>query len=125
MHTTSPTVLLIEDSINMGMVLCELLGEYGFQAKRLNCVEEFYSHMYQLSPDLVVMDMLLYGLDACSVAHCYKQKEDFKHVPLIMMSAHPEGRKRCLLAGADDYIPKPFSIEDLIPILHRHLHTIP
>jgi DNA-binding response OmpR family regulator len=65
-------------------------------------------------PDLILLDVLLSGKDGRSIARQLKNQEDTKHIPIIMFSAHPNAERTAREAGADDFISKPFEIEDLL-----------
>ena len=60
------------------------------------------------------MDMLLSGADGTDI--CRRLKKDLKtsSIPILMFSAHPTAKETCLAAGADDFISKPFEMNDMI-----------
>ena len=60
------------------------------------------------------MDMLLSGADGTDI--CRRLKHDMKtsSIPILMFSAHPTAKETCLAAGADDFISKPFEMNDMI-----------
>jgi DNA-binding response OmpR family regulator len=74
--------------------------------------------------DIVIMDMLLAGTNGTDICAEFKKDTSISHIPLIMMSAHPDAKKICMAAGADDFISKPFEIDDLLfkisPLLRRN-----
>jgi DNA-binding response OmpR family regulator len=68
------------------------------------------------------MDLLLtrtYGADGCEIL---KQNSDMLNLPIIIMSAHPNGASEAKAAGADGFLQKPLEIKDLINIIKSHLH---
>jgi two-component system alkaline phosphatase synthesis response regulator PhoP len=58
--------------------------------------------------------MLLSGESGIDVIAGFKNDSAIAHIPVMMMSAHPHAKKICLQAGADDYISKPFDMQDII-----------
>jgi DNA-binding response OmpR family regulator len=64
--------------------------------------------------DLIIMDMLLSGNDGTDICRKLKNDKERSSIPILMFSAHPTARETCLAAGADDFIPKPFEMNDLI-----------
>jgi DNA-binding response OmpR family regulator len=60
------------------------------------------------------MDMLLSGMDGTDICKRIKSDREKNSMPVLMFSAHPTARETCLAAGADDFIPKPFEMNDLI-----------
>ena len=71
-------------------------------------------------PHLILLDMLLWGKDGKEIARSLKKDASTKHIPIIMMSAYPDGRKQCLDAGADSYIAKPCSIDELFSTMAKY-----
>lgn len=65
-------------------------------------------------PDLVLLDMLLSGKDGREIVKHLKSHEKTKHIPVIMFSAHPSAGQTALIAGADDFVEKPFDIDTLL-----------
>jgi DNA-binding response OmpR family regulator len=61
-----------------------------------------------------LLDVLLSGKDGRTIARQLKSQEDTKHIPIIMFSAHPSAEQTAREAGADDFIAKPFEIDDLL-----------
>jgi DNA-binding response OmpR family regulator len=71
--------------------------------------------------DLILLDMLLSGVNGVDVCMNLKNDPKTKNTPLIMISAHPNAKDLCMNAGADDFIPKPFDMEDIISRINRLL----
>ena len=60
------------------------------------------------------MDMLLSGADGTEICKRLKQNEGTSSIPVLMFSAHPTAKESCLGAGADDFISKPFEMNDMM-----------
>lgn len=71
-------------------------------------------------PDVILLDILLSGKDGHEIARNLKNNEITKKFPIIMMSAHPNAKETAKKAGADDFIAKPFDIDDLLKIIKKH-----
>jgi two-component system, OmpR family, alkaline phosphatase synthesis response regulator PhoP len=71
--------------------------------------------MTERTPDLVVLDLNLPGLDGVELCRIMKSRSDLKHVPIIMLTARTteDDRVAGLELGADDYMTKPFSLREL------------
>ena len=74
--------------------------------------------------DLIIMDMLLSGLNGLDICADLKNDNETKHIPVIMISAHPNAREACLNAGADDFISKPFDMQDMVKKINHHVIKI-
>jgi PAS domain S-box-containing protein len=75
--------------------------------------------------DLVLMDLRMPGMDGCETTRRMRRDalNQNRKTPIIALSAAilPDDRKQALLAGMDDFMPKPFSPPQLLECLHRHL----
>jgi DNA-binding response OmpR family regulator len=72
-------------------------------------------------PRLIILDILLSGKDGRDICRILKQTKATKHIPIIMMSAHPNAETSAFESGADDFTAKPFEIDDLILKIKKHL----
>jgi len=106
-------VLIIEDEMAIAEGLVDLCEFKGFQAKHvqdgISGLNEALSGEY----DLVVLDLMLPGMDGFTV--CNKVREKDRELPIIILSAKTSDSDiiEGLKLGADDYIPKPFSVGTL------------
>jgi DNA-binding response OmpR family regulator len=65
-------------------------------------------------PDVIVLDMLLSGRDGRIIAKHWKSQEATRHIPILMLSAHPKAEQEAREAGADDFLAKPFEMDELL-----------
>jgi DNA-binding response OmpR family regulator len=72
-------------------------------------------------PDLLLLDIWMPGIDGRDVCRQLKQKEDTKRMPIIMISASKDIEHSAMDAGADDFLAKPFEINDLIQKVRKHI----
>ena len=73
---------------------------------------------------IILMDISLKGMmDGLQLTKEIKSKENFKHIPVIAMTGHAfhQDKERCLAAGCDDYIAKPFKIDELLAKINKYL----
>ncbi len=73
-------------------------------------------------PHLIILDVLLSGRDGRTICQRLKSQENTKHIPIIMISAHPNARQSVKDVGANDFLAKPFDIDDLLAMVEQHLH---
>ncbi|MDO8657129.1 MAG: response regulator transcription factor [Candidatus Levybacteria bacterium] len=71
-------------------------------------------------PDVILLDLLLSGNDGREISKEIKKNKSTKNIPIIIMSAHPGIKKLIVEAGADDFLPKPFDIDDLLSVVKKH-----
>ena len=72
-------------------------------------------------PHLIILDVLLSGKDGRTICQRLKHQENTKHIPIIMISAHPNARQSVKDVGANDFLAKPFDIDDLLAMVEQHL----
>ena len=65
-------------------------------------------------PDLIILDVLLSGKDGRLICKKLKGQEETRHIPIIMISAHPGADRSVREVGADDFLAKPFEVEALL-----------
>jgi two-component system alkaline phosphatase synthesis response regulator PhoP len=107
-------ILIIEDDSDYIRLLEIVLSspDYGFIGAKNG--EEGLEHVKDM-PDLVILDVMLPGMDGFKVCERIKENTLTKDIPVIMLTAKGELEDRLngLKHGADDYLPKPFRIDDL------------
>lgn len=72
-------------------------------------------------PDLIILDVLLSGKDGREICKYLKNNSQTKSIPVIMVSAHPNIDESVKNSGANDYLAKPFDIEDLLSRVEKHI----
>ncbi|HEF4762186.1 TPA: response regulator transcription factor [Pseudomonas putida] len=107
-----PRILSIEDDLVLGAYVHEHLGRSGFQVTWCQNGQEGLDAARQQAFDVVLMDILLPGLDGLSVLTQLRQSHS---TPVLLMSALGAEADRIsgFRLGADDYLPKPFSMAEL------------
>lgn len=106
-------VLVVDDDPHMLRMMARVLGLEGYQVLTASDSESALGLFCQESPDLVLLDIMLPGMDGYAI--CRRIRE-FSQVPIIMVTAkgRDEERVEGLDTGADDYITKPFSSMELV-----------
>lgn len=72
-------------------------------------------------PDLILLDIWMSGEDGREIAKELKQKQITRDIPIIMISASKDVDQSALEAGADDFLAKPFEIDELLTIVNKHI----
>ena len=107
-------ILVLDDDRDICMMIKMVLEYYGYDAMESDNEESAKEIMSSNRVDLIIMDMLLSGADGTDICKRLKQNENTSSIPVLMFSAHPTARESCLAAGADDFISKPFEMNDMI-----------
>lgn len=106
-------ILVVEDDEDTAEVVCTLLEEAGYQATTVDRGETALDEIAALSPDLVLLDIKLPDINGLDVL---KTVRAHSFLPMIVLSGYGNDRDRviALESGADDYMAKPFSPEELV-----------
>lgn len=107
-------ILLTEDDENLGIVLTDYLSLKGFEVTLAKDGNKGYKKFSSGKFDLLVLDVMMPKLDGFNLAR--KIREEDENTPIIFLTAKSmaEDRIEGLKIGADDYITKPFSTEELL-----------
>lgn len=103
-------ILIIDDDIHINEMLEEVLIQEGYQVSHAYSGTEALLFLANEKPDLILLDLMLPGLTGEEVL------PQIEKIPVIVMSAKVEVKDKValLLNGAEDYITKPFEIEELL-----------
>lgn len=120
----SSRVLLAEDNMFNQKVAAAMLKKLGFSTDVANDGLEVLDKLSQTNYDLIFMDCdmpKMNGFEATAKIRTIEEQTNGQHITIVAMTAHstPEDREYCLNAGMDDYISKPFKIDDLQTVLSR------
>jgi two-component system OmpR family response regulator len=112
-----PFVLAVDDEEHITELVAMALGFNGFDVDRAATGREALAAVDRRRPDLIVLDVMLPDLDGFEVARRLRQSEGAgTRVPIIFLTARDATSDKVegLRLGSDDYVTKPFSIEELI-----------
>ncbi|MBF2079286.1 MAG: response regulator transcription factor [Synechococcales cyanobacterium T60_A2020_003] len=118
---TQPRILVVEDEEKLARFVELELTYEGYQVTVANDGLTGLTTARDINPDLVILDWLMPGLTGLEV--CRRLRATGNKVPVILLTAKDDVSDRVagLDAGADDYVVKPFSIEELLARVRAHL----
>lgn len=111
-----PTILIVDDDPDIGTILQALLGGFGFRTVCARTGHEALQALAAHPVDLILLDLMLPDMDGYAVCRAVKDHPRFGSLPVIMLTgrgAVPD-KVRGLESGADDYLTKPCSKEELV-----------
>ncbi|NLD78177.1 MAG: response regulator transcription factor [Acidimicrobiales bacterium] len=111
---TGRDLLLVEDEDNLRTMLEAALRHSGFDVRPAATGREALAEVAEAEPDLIVLDVMLPDLDGFAV--CQRLRSDGVRTPVLFLTARDstEDKVRGLTLGGDDYLVKPFSLEELV-----------
>lgn len=112
--SSEPRLLVVEDDPQTATMLQRALAYEGYRVMLAADGPSALQLALQQPPDLVVLDWMLPGLDGLEV--CRRLRSADETLPILMLTARDEidDRVQGLKGGADDYVPKPFALDELL-----------
>ena len=118
-----PLILAVDDEADDLLLITQTLEVFGYAfitaTDGLTALQQAQEH----HPDLILLDIILRGLSGLEVAQELKQNPRTCNIPIIAVTvlARAEDQAQILAAGCDDYISKPYTLEDLEERLGNYL----
>ena len=111
---TGERLLLVDDEENLRTMLAAALAHSGFEVDTVANGRDALTRTKELLSDLILLDVMMPDLDGFEV--CRRLRSEYVKVPIIFLTARDETRDkvRGLTTGGDDYLVKPFSLEELV-----------
>lgn len=120
-------ILIVDDQSDILDVLKEALEMEGYNVIALSYTEDIINSVKEFNPDLVMLDFLLAGINGGEHCHFLKTNPLTSHIPVVMMSGYPRVLESLGNYGADAFIAKPFSLEEITStvrgLLEASLHA--
>jgi len=109
-------VLIVDDEINIVAALEFLLQRSGYEVMAAQNGDEALQRVESFAPDLVLLDVMMPRISGYEVCRRMRERAEWKHIKIIMLSA--KGREaevsKGVSLGADLYVTKPFSNNELV-----------
>jgi two-component system OmpR family response regulator len=117
-------LLLVDDEDNLRSMLQAALRHMGFDVHPVASGRQALDAVHSVRPDLIVLDVMLPDLDGFEV--CRRLRNDRVLAPIVFLTAKDaaEDAVRGLTLGGDDYIVKPFSLEELVARINAVLRRV-
>jgi DNA-binding response OmpR family regulator len=108
-------ILVVEDEKTIAELVAEALKRHGYRVETVHDGDSGLHAAETSLPDLVILDVMLPGMDGWEICRRIRENNATKGIPVLMLTARRE--ERDLIAGfdvgADDYMKKPFSVNEL------------
>lgn len=117
------TVLLFDDDVNILEVCTIILEECGYSVAISETSHDIIEKVTAIRPDIILMDNWIPDIGGIKATQLLKQHPDFKHIPVVYVSANSDIHVLAQQAGADTYLEKPFNLDDLEGIVSQVLNN--
>jgi two-component system alkaline phosphatase synthesis response regulator PhoP len=117
-------ILVVDDEVDLVRTIQFSLEAEGYKVLVSYNGEDALNQSRKENPDLILLDLMLPKLDGYKVCRLLKFDEQYKHIPILMLTAKTQQKDRLLgmETGADEYITKPFDIEELMEKVKAYLN---
>lgn len=119
----SQAIFVVDDDEFIQRLLKDTMEQEGFRVSVFNSAEECYRRLGSEIPDLFVLDIMLPGQDGFQLCRNLRKQALTHNVPILMLSSKAKVQDRIigLEAGADDYLVKPFHLDELLARIRAQL----
>jgi DNA-binding response OmpR family regulator len=113
-------ILIVDDEPDILEFLQVVLEDEGYRVVTTDKVDYVEKLHAERLPNVILLDVLLSGRDGREIVAQLKRQEETKHIPVIMFSAHPRAEDSARAAGADDFLAKPFEMDELLAKIRHY-----
>ena len=116
-------ILVVDDEVDLVETVRFPLEMEGFQVLVSYNGEDALNQARKENPDLILLDVMLPKLDGYKVCRLLKFDERYKHIPILMLTAKVQEKDKAMgrEAGVNEYIGKPFDIDELVQKVKSYL----
>ncbi len=109
-------ILVVDDEESLAEFVCRALRQQGYMTVCAFDGDSALSLIYEELPDLVILDLMLPLMDGWEICRRVKSDSETKHIPILMLTARSSAEDvvQGLDLGADDYMRKPFPLDELL-----------
>jgi DNA-binding response OmpR family regulator len=109
-------ILVVDDEPDVASLLTLMLKSQGYEVVAAGDGQEALEKARAENPDLILLDVMLPRLDGYKVARMLKFDENYRHIPIIMLTAkiQEKDKQTGMEMGANDYVTKPFDTAILL-----------
>ena len=116
-------ILIVDDEKDLVDMLKLRLEAAGYEILEAYDGQEGLEKAKDEKPDLILLDLMLPKMDGYQLCRILKFDEDYKHIPIIMLTARAQqqDKQQGTTCGADEYVTKPFEPKELLSVIQKHI----
>lgn len=117
-------ILIVDDEPDIVETLKFLIESEGFESIVALDGEDALKKAKEENPDVIILDVMLPKINGYKVCRLLKFDSKYKHIPILMVTARSQEEDKIIgeETGADEYITKPFDINEVIQKIHAYLN---
>src|SRR3989337_1974838 len=114
-------ILIAEDDLDIAFTLNMILDNAGYEVTVTSSGKYILDSHYDY-PDLFILDKRMPDIDGLEVCRQLRNRQECKNIPVIIISASPNFGPLAMNAGANDFIEKPFQMNDLLQMVEKYVN---
>lgn len=114
-------ILIFDDDTAILEVVTIIFEENGYDVKISGTSHDIIEKVAEYKPDVILMDNWIPKIGGVEATKLLKSNEEFRHIPVIYVTANNDIVALAAEAQADDYVSKPFNLDDLEEIVAKHM----
>jgi PAS domain S-box-containing protein len=118
MFSRKGRVLVAEDDADTARLLQEVLSQGGFEVAVALDAYKVVATACRQKPEIILLDLKLPGMDGYETITRLKKEAETREIPIVAMSAHVEERERVRTLGVENFLAKPFTVDELVTKLN-------
>lgn len=123
--TLLPVVMVVDDQESYTDMMSRVLIEYGLEVFIANDAKQAFGLLDSVTPDLILLDVMMPGVDGIAFLRRLRADPRLGIVPVLLVTAYLDTLERGIAAGAQGYLTKPFSAQQLRAAISRFLEVRP
>ena len=116
-------ILIVDDEADIIEILQFVLESNGYECITAFDGEEGLKLAREANPDLIILDVMMPKMNGYKISRLLKYDAKYKNIPILMLTARSQDTDKALgeETGADEYITKPFQIENIVETVKKYL----
>ncbi|OWK98954.1 response regulator [Kaistella haifensis DSM 19056] len=119
--TTAKKIFIFDDNLEILELCTEILEDLGCEVKTSPTTNNVEQQVLDYMPDLIFMDNWLPDISGIEATRMLKSNENLKNIPILYFSANSNIDALANEAGADDYLAKPFDIDQFEEVVKKYI----
>lgn len=119
------TVLVVDDDPSIVEVIHIILEDEGYQVLEVKHDQDIEQVIAETQPDLILLDIWIWGKDGRDIAQFVRNTKQLAETPIIMISAKNDLSDIAQTSGADEFLSKPFDIDELTTKVSKLMPQLP
>ncbi len=116
-------ILIVDDEADIIEILQFVLEANGYECVTAMDGEEGLKLAREISPDLIILDVMMPKINGYKISRLLKYDNKYKDIPILMITARSQDEDKLIgeETGADEYITKPFKVDNVLEIVKNYL----